>query len=113
VIRKIVLIIVLGLPPLLLMHWNERHHSHAPKWLLLLSAAPLAIALMLNDDGEEPGPVGNFLLFVLGLFGIGVGLMGFALRDAPVLYGMGRMFIWMVPIGLIMAIVAVIRGLRD
>jgi len=34
--RKLVLWIVLGLPPLLLLHWDERHGAHVPKWLLLL-----------------------------------------------------------------------------
>lgn len=106
--------VVLGLAPLLLMHWDDRHGHHVPKWLLLLSAAPLVIALMLNDGDEEaPGPLANFLLFVMGLFGVGMGVMGFALRDAPVLYGLGGFFIGMVPVGLIMAIAALVRGLRD
>jgi len=77
-------------------------------------AAPPAVAAWLNDDDDEaPGPVGNFLLLLMGLFGVGMGILGFALGEAPVLYGMGRTFIWMLPIGLIMAIVAVVRGLRD
>lgn len=111
--RKLVLWIVLGMPPLLLLHWDERHGHVVPKWLLLLSAAPLFIAAWLNDDSEAPGPITNLLLFLMGFFGIFMGIMGFALRDAPALYGMGPMLVWCAPVGLVMVLVAVIRGLRD
>jgi hypothetical protein len=113
VIRKLILWIVLGLPPLLLLRWDEKHGHQVPSWLLLLSAAPLIIAAWLSDNDEEPGPIANFLLFALGLFGIFMGIMGFALRDSTALNGMGPLLVWCAPVGLVMVLVAVIRGLRD
>lgn len=110
-LRKVLLWVLLGLPPLLLLHWNERHGHPLPTWVLLLSAAPLLIALLLNDD-DQPGPLGNFLLFLMGLAGVGVGLVAFAAKDAAVLYGLGGPLAWAAPVGLVMMVAAVMRG-RD
>ncbi len=80
-----------------------------PKWLLLLSAAPLFIGSFLSDDDEDSRSsasraVGNFLLLVMGLAGMAFGIVGFALRDTPSLLGL---FAWAFPVGLILTVVAV------
>ncbi len=104
--------IVLGLPPLLLIHWSERHGGRIPTWLLMLSAAPLFIGAFLNDDDEDSrssarSAVGNFLLLLMGLGGMAFGIVGFALRDTPSLLGL---LAWAFPVGLVLTVVAVFRG---
>jgi len=109
--RRIITIILLGIPPLLLMYWDDRHGHHAPKWLLLLSAAPLAIALWLyDDDDEKPGSFANFMLLLLGLCGMAMGIVCFALKELSPLYGV---FAWSFFLGLAMVAAAVVRGLRS
>lgn len=100
------------MPPLLLLHWSERHGNSVPKWLLMLSAAPLFIGAFLNDEDEDSRSsasraVGNFLLLVMGLAGMAFGIVGFALRDTPSLLGL---FAWVFPVGLIVTIFAVFRS---
>lgn len=110
--RRVLMWLLLGAPPLLLLHWDERHGHHLPKWVFLVAAAPLAIASLMSDE-EAPGPIGNFLLFVVGLAGIGIGLVGFVLRGSPALYGLGGTLAWAAPVGVVMMIAAVMRGSRD
>ena len=108
--RRVLMWILLGAPPLLLLYWDERHGHHLPKWVFLIAAAPLMIAHLMSDDEDEPGPFGNFLLFMLGLAGIGTGLVGFMLRDSPTLYGLGGTLAWAAPVGVVMVIAALLRG---
>jgi hypothetical protein len=110
--RRVLMSILLGAPPLLLLHWDERHGHHLPNWVFLLAVAPLMVANMMSDE-EEPGPFANFVLFVLGLAAVGLGLTGYLLRDAPVLYGLGGRLVWAAPLGVVMMIAAVMRGSRD
>lgn len=107
--RRVLMWLLLGAPPLLLLHWDERHGHHLPKWVFLIAAAPLMIASLLSDE-DEPGPFGNFLLFMLGLAAIGTGLVGFMLRDSPALYGLGGTLAWAAPVGVVMVIAALVRG---
>lgn len=107
--RRVLMWILLGAPPLLLLRWDDNHGHQLPKWVFLLAAAPLAIASLMSDE-EEPGPIANFLLFVMGLGAIGIGLVGFVLRDSAALYGLGGTLAWAAPVGLIMVIASVMRG---
>ncbi len=106
--------LLLGLPPLLLLRWADQPGHDVPKWLLLLSAAPLFVGAFLTDDSEDSRSrtsraVGNFLLLVMGLAGMAFGVVGFALKDTPSLLGL---FAWMFPVGVIATVAAVVRGLR-
>lgn len=114
--RKVLAIIVLGIPPLLLIRWDSRHGNSVPHWLLLAICAPLVIALLVaelsaqDEVGDARQAIGNWLLFLMGLFGMGIGMAGFALRQESTLFGL---FGWLFPVGAIMAIFALVSGLRD
>ena len=114
--RRVVTIILLGIPPLLLMRWDGHHGHQVSKWLLLAVCAPLAIALLIweDDDVSDTGrAIGNWLLFVMGLFAMGMGLFGFALRQEEGWGGLLGLLAWVFALGVLMTVAAVVRALRD
>lgn len=111
-IRKILVWILLGVPPALLLAWSDHPGRDVPKWLKLVAIAPLLIAAYLTDDPEEEalGAFGNWLLVMLGLSGTVFGLIALALKDTQTWIGL---FWWMLPAGLVITAYGVIRSLRD
>ncbi len=114
--RRIITIILLGIPPLLLMRWDGHHGHSVPKWLMWTVCAPLVIALLVaefsgeDEVGHTGRAIGNWLLFLMGLAAMGFGIVGFALRQESAVF---LAFAWMFPLGAVMTIAAVIRALRD
>jgi hypothetical protein len=113
--RKVLAIILLAIPPLLLMRWENHPGRHVPKWLMLAVCVPLVIALLVaefsaEDEFSDTGrAIGNWLLLLMGLFGMGIGMVGFALRHQPTVLAL---FAWAFPLGALMTIVAMVRALR-
>lgn len=116
--RRILAIILLGIPPLLLIRWDSRHGNAVPNWLMLTVCAPLIIAVLAaefsgKDEVSDAGrAIGNWLLFLLGLFGMGIGMVSFALRHESTWLGLFGVFGWALPLGALMTIAAVARALR-
>ena len=114
--RRILAIILLGIPPLLLMRWENHPGRHVPKWLMLTVCAPLVVALLVaelsnEDEASNTGrAIGNWLLFLMGLFAMGVGMLGFALRHEQTVLALCG---WVFPVGALMTVFAVIRLSRD
>ncbi|MGM9482267.1 hypothetical protein ACS5PN_13845 [Roseateles sp. NT4] len=112
-LRRIITIILLGIPPPLLMRWDGHHGHHVPKWLMAAVCAPLAIALLIweDDDVSDTGrAIGNWVLFLMGMFALGIGIFGFAMRHESAVF---LALAWMFPVGAVMTIAAVVRALRD
>lgn len=106
---KILLLLALAIPPGLAAKFD------APKWALLLSAAPFGLLAMSMGDsdehllGEGSEKAGRYLLLLVGLGGLAFGLIAWSLRGTSTLLGA---FWWLLPISLVVTVVAVVRLLR-
>ena len=116
--RKIFTLIALAVPPLWLIRFDSRHANAVPTWLMLAACAPLVIAVLVTRFSEQEDEVsdtgraiGNGLLFLMGLLGMGMGLVGYVMRHEQSLLAL--LPGWMAPVGALMAVIAVARGLRD